>query len=300
MAATMEHQPIGPSGHDFFGIPVERDILFLNHKNTYKKRIEKRQTKLIEKLAFIKPFLKEGEKIVLVTSGCSPVSILEQLVTGWIVFYLKQALFVFTNKRIFHVPTKANYSYRNSIAHILYADCRSIVMKGRTLVVTYKNGKQEKFFYVAGRERKKIKTLLPTLPLEGAQSTTPERTHLCPRCTKELIKEKYICPHCHCEFKDEGEAKKISIVYPGGGYFYTRHPFLGIGDAFAEFFLLVLVILSFIGVIQGVEGSGVGFVVFGVGLAFEKVITVYHANHFIKEYIPKEKEIRPVAATSTI
>ncbi len=27
--------------------------------------------------------------------------------------------------------------------------------------------------------------------------------------------------------------RKISIIYPGGGYFYTGHPFLGLRDALA-------------------------------------------------------------------
>lgn len=49
------------------GLPVDRDFLFSNHKDIYKKGTEKRQTKLFEKISFIKPFLKEGERILLVT-----------------------------------------------------------------------------------------------------------------------------------------------------------------------------------------------------------------------------------------
>jgi len=65
------------------GLPVDRDIIFSNHKNTYKKGVEKRQTKLFQKISLLKPFLKEGEKILLVTTGCSPMTIMEQLLTGW-------------------------------------------------------------------------------------------------------------------------------------------------------------------------------------------------------------------------
>ena len=124
------------------GLPVNRDILFSNHKNIYKQGTDKRQTKLFQKISFIKPFLEEGERILLVTTGCSPMSIIEQFLTGWIVFYLKRSLFVFTNKRIFHIPAKLNYSYRNSIAQILYTDCQTIGMKWGTLAVKYKNGKK--------------------------------------------------------------------------------------------------------------------------------------------------------------
>jgi hypothetical protein len=40
---------------NLFGLPVDREILFSNHKGTYKNGIEKQQTKLIEKISFIKP-----------------------------------------------------------------------------------------------------------------------------------------------------------------------------------------------------------------------------------------------------
>ena len=291
----MANQPIHTQEQNLFGIPVNRETIFSNHKNVYKKRVEKRQTKLIKKIPFIKSFLKEDEKILLITTGCSPTPILEQFLTGWIFIYLKRSLFVFTNKRILHIPTKRDYSYRNSIAQILYPDCNSIQIKGRKLVVGYKNGKKEKFLYIASKEKKKIKALLPTISFEGYLSEIQKRIHLCPRCTKELEEGKYICPNCHLEFKDKDEGKKISLIYPGGGYFYTRHPFLGIGDAIVETTLLVLVIVSLIDAIEGVEGSGVELFTFAILLVIEKAISVYHSKHFIKEYIPKEKEIKAIA-----
>jgi len=282
---------------DVLGLPVDRNIIFSNHKDTYKQKIEKRQTKLLQKISFIKSFLKEDERILLVTTGCSPMSIMEQFLTGWIVFYLKRSLFVFTNKRIFHIPTKFNYSYRNSIAQTLYADCQTIEMKGRTLVVRYKNGRKEKFYYMGGKERKKIKALLKTISLEGVQSKTARRINLCPRCTKELIEDEYTCHNCRLEFKSKAEAKRISIVYPGGGYFYAGHPWLGIGDAITESILLLFVVLTLVDALQGGKDGFGSFVLFSIILALEKALTVYHSSHFIKEYIPKEKEIKPIIAS---
>lgn len=278
---------------NIMGLPVDKEFLFSNHKNIYKKGMEKRQTKLIEKISFIKQFLKEDERILLVTTGCSPMSFMEQFFTGWVVFYLKRSLFVITNKRIFHIPTKADYSYRNSIAQILYADCNTIEIKGRTLEVKYKNGKKEKFYYIAGKERKKLKALLKATSLDGVQSKTPGRMHLCPRCTSNLIEDEYICPKCRLEFKNKAEGKKNSILYPGGGYFYTRHWWLGVSDAIAETFLIVLVISLLVGTVQGEKDGILAFSFVLVLLVLEKVITIYHTDHFIKEYIPKE-EIKPI------
>lgn len=287
-------QSMSSQERNLLSLPLDRETLFSNHKNFYNKRVEKRQTNLLKKIPFIKNFLKDGEKILLVTTGCSPVSILEQLVTGWIFIYLKRCMFIFTDKRIFHIPTSMSYSYRDSIAQILYTDCKLIRMKGRTLVVEYKNGKKEKFHSVAWREKKKIRTLLETISLEGSPSKATGRVHICPRCTHELEEEKYTCPNCHLEFKNKAEGRRISLIYPGGGYFYTRHPFLGVGDAITETLLLVLAIVSLLNVFKGTEGSGVELFIFALPLAIEKAVTVYHSNHFIEEYIPTQKKIKPI------
>jgi len=278
-----------------FSLPIDREFQFSNHKGIYKKGIEKRQSKLLKKIAFIKPFLRPDEKILLVTTGVSPISILEQIFTGWIVFYLKRSIFVLTNRRIFHIPTTMGYSYRNTVAQIVFADCDIIQVRGRGLVVKYKSGHEERFLFIPRRERKKIKTWLSSTALHGEPSKAGQRGHLCPRCTNELENNQFSCPNCRLEFKTQAQALKLSLLFPGGGYFYTRHPVLGLGDAFVEGFLLIVVIGSMIDMINGVEGGGFGVVFFGIILVMEKALTVYHAHHFVREYIPVDKEIRPLA-----
>ena len=51
-------QPAGFMSPKVFGLPVDRDVLFSNHKNIHKKRIEKRQRKLFVKLGPLKPFFR--------------------------------------------------------------------------------------------------------------------------------------------------------------------------------------------------------------------------------------------------
>jgi len=280
--------------HHSKGLPIDPDCMFSNHKNVYKKRVEKRQTKLLEKLPFIKPFLGKAEKIVLVTTGCSPMSLLEQYLGGWMVVYLKRALFVFTNTCIFHIPTTSKYTYRHSIAKILYADCTAIKIKGHTLVVTYKNGQKEKFHYIARAERNKLKAWLKTILFDGSSGKEQARRHLCPRCTEELIDDHYMCPRCNLEFKNKAEGKRTSILYPGGGYFYTRHWWLGIGDAITETALIIAALSLLLDALQGSNGGFGPFWMIVVFLVLEKAISIYHAHHFIKEFIPAKKEITPL------
>ena len=65
-----------------FDLPVDRDIMFADHKGKYKKKIEKQQRNLIVKIPFIKPFLEPDENILLITTGYSLVDTLDQILTA--------------------------------------------------------------------------------------------------------------------------------------------------------------------------------------------------------------------------
>jgi len=38
------------------------------------------------------------------------------------------------------------------------------------------------------------------------------------------------------------------------------------------------------------------FIFFGLILGLEKLYSVYHAKHYVKEFIPVDKEVRPLKA----
>jgi len=276
------------------GLPFDADTMFADHKGVFKPRIEKKQRKLAGKLLFLKEFLEDGEKLLVTTTAVSPTSFFEQLTTGFIFVYIKRCLLVMTDRRIFHIPTNMNYNYRRSIAQIRYSDTESIVQKGSKLKIKYKSGAKDLFLYVRRAERKKIRAILPSLSHEGPPSKSGKRVHLCPRCSAELENDLFECPSCALEFKSRKTALKLSIWLPGGGYFYTGHPLLGIGDALFELLLILAVIVSLIPDAEFPDGNFGSAIVFGVILLIEKMITIYHANHFVKEYLTKDKEIKPV------
>ena len=294
-------EPTGIMGPQIFGLPVDRETLFSNHKKIYKKRIENRQRNFIVKLPFLKPFLKTGEKILLVSTGYSPIAFLAQYVTGFLFVYLKRSLFVFTNHRIFHVPTTPNYKFRQSLSQIYYAGCQSLELKGGTLVVQYaKSGKIEKFKAMALSERKKIRALLKQKPFSGTKSQVGERFHLCPQCTRLLTAAKYVCESCGLKFKNKIFAYILAILFPGGGYFYTRNYLIGLLDAVVGIFLLVYIAVILQDVLNGVEGKMGKMLVIGAIFAAVKIISVIHSTHFVNEFIPRKKEVQanPAAAKS--
>jgi hypothetical protein len=281
------------------GFSINQSIAFSNHKGVFKERLKKQQTKILKPITpLLKQFLEPGEEVLLAMRGCSPMSFMEQLTTGWIIYYIKRCALVVTNQRILHFPTRQNYSPRHSIAQIRFGDVDTIkpsTFLGRKFMVKYKNGSKETFLYV--KDMKKFKTVLNDIRMTAQQPTSYGiRHHLCPKCTAPLVVGEYICPSCKMEFKNEKKAQMLSILLPGGGYFYTGHHVLGIGDAIVETIFIVMFVTGLVNLISGAESeAGLPIViVFGLFLFLEKLYTVYHAKHYVKEYIPVDKEIQPL------
>ena len=271
-----------------FGMPVDREILFTNDRNVYQAGIEKRQRKWFVKLSFLKSFLLSGERILRITPARSPLCWYEQLLTGGVFLGLERAFLVFTSYRILHIPTDSAYAYRQSIAQVRYRDIRSIHMRWRTLIIAYKNGKTERFGGIAFRERKKIKQLLPALPLMKQVLQPVGRRHLCPRCTAVLSERTMRCRRCELPFKSKWVAGLMALLFPGGGYFYSRLIFPG-----AIFFALEALLLSMLAAIGASlvpVGKDRSFLLGGLVLIWAgiKAAGWIHAGHFFKQYIPRK------------
>lgn len=279
--ADQQNRPIS-------GLPVNTDFLFADKNGDYKASIEKKRTKLLRKLGFLAHFLDQDEQIVFVTTGCSPASFLEQYTIGYLwIMLIKRALFVFTNKRILHIPTTAKFEYRGSIAQILYQDCQNLYVKGTTLHAEYRTGKKDAFFGIPRSDGAIIRRMNIAAPDPAVPSARPERSHLCPNCTQVQDTEPSTCPGCGLPFKTSAEAVKYSLLFPGGGYFYVRRRGLGALDAVGETYLSVITFMALVGTLLGHAEAPVVFVAFGVILALEKLLTIYHARKFVEEFIPK-------------
>ena len=290
---------IGVKHYKVFGLPVEQDIIFSNHNQKYKPRIEKRQRKQIIKLPFIRPFLEPDERILLVTTGHSPPTVLEKLGIGWLFIYLKRSLLVFTDRRIFHVPTTPIYKYRNTISQIPYGCCDSIQMKGGNMVVTYKGGEDtEKFISISGRERKKIQALLKLVAFDSKRARVTRRVHMCPQCAAPLYNWIPSCRKCGLKFKTGNVATLLAILFPGGGYFYLRQPFLGTITALLE--MCAIALIGFHGN-NLINGDPANLLWLGGGillLLMVKSFAVVHARVIVNELIPAIKAITFQTATA--
>jgi hypothetical protein len=274
-----------------FGLPVERDTIFSDHQGCYRKRIEKRQRKLLVKTTFVKFFLQHDERILCLTTGYSPVSVLEQVLTGPAFLFFKRAMFIFTDRRILHIPTRFNHSTRSAISQISYGDCSQITLKGRSLNIVYKNDKRECFHYLGSKERKKIGALLTSIaPVLKESGAYRQRVYLCPSCTNILDTQESFCPTCKMAFKSSLKARLRSILIPGGGYLYNRYTFPGVAVGLLETALLICLVYSLASLNAGLPVNfGVIAIFLGL-LVAEKFITTFHAQHLIEDFIPEEKD----------
>lgn len=292
--AEAAFEPVDFLGPQIFGLPVNREVLFANHNDIYKKRIEKRQRKLIVKVPFLKSFLKRGEQILLITTGYSPLNSAAQYLTGFLFVYLKRSLIVFTNYRILHIPTNSDYNYKNSIAQVAYAGCHSIELNGGTLVVQYGRAGQkrkEKFSAIAVPERRKIKALLKKkLPLSGTKGKLAARIHLCPRCTHMLPQGGKKCNMCQLQFKSKLVATIMAILVPGGGYLYIRQYLLGILNALSEIALLAFISYLIHELRQRAPIDPLHLTVIPAYL-YLKLAAIIHSGHFINEFIPRDRKV---------
>jgi hypothetical protein len=289
------------SSAETFGLPINQATAFSDKKGNFKEGIKKKQlTILKEYVQLLKQFLEPDEVVLLAMRGCSPTTTMEHLTTGWVIHYVKRCTLVVTNRRILHFPAKNDFSPRHSIAQIRYGDVEEIKPSPflSRFTVRFKNGTKEIFQNV--KESAKLKSLLPDLRLASHQPTAiGNRHHLCPKCNAVLDAGVYVCSSCRLEFKSETRARKLSIIYPGGGYFYTDHPFLGAGDAVAETFLIFMVLMGIVNMLSGAPEKAGGLfqlIFFGLILFLEKLYSVFHAKHYVKEFIPVENDVRPQKA----
>ena len=281
------------------GFPVDTAVCFSDKKSRYDKRMEKRQLTWLGKAApLLRTVLHPGEKVLLAVPACSPASVLEQLTTGWVIYYIKRCMLVITDRRILELAVRRDLSPRPSLREIEHAGVAQAKVSSflsRSLKLRYQDQRTDVFTQLDSSVYAKLGAVLPALVAAGGPVASPGRHHLCPRCAGRLRAAER-CPSCFLEFKTRSQALKYSLLFPGGGYFYTGHPVMGVMDALAEVMLLGLVVVSLVDLAKGQPGSMEALITFGFVLAIEKALSVYHAQHYIADYLPVDDTFTPVKA----
>jgi hypothetical protein len=172
----------------------------------------------------------------------------EQFFLGWYVAYLAPATLVLTNRRILHLSVTRNGSWNRGLRSARWGDLESARIGGLLspkLHIKYRDGKKEVYWRLRGDDGKKIRLLLEVLLLTAVGETSPALSmmSLCPECRAALTPGVYECPGCRLKFKDEKALLWRSLLIPGGGFFYTGHPFSGTLHFLVDLILLLEVVL---------------------------------------------------------
>lgn len=277
--------------HPVSGLPVDTALLFSDEKHTGNEKTAKKRAKLLAKASFLTAFLDPDEKVVFVTTGCSPFG-KRELRAHAVSFVMtaKRSLLVFTDKRIFHILTTPKYEYRGSIAQMFYADCRRLYVKGTTLFVEYRTGKKEQFRCIPKGDGAVIGRITEGVPEAAVPSDVPERNHLCPSCTHVLRPDTVTCPGCGLEFKSKAKALRYAILLPGGGYFYLRRWDTAIGHVVVELFFGFMAVMDFRLVVLGHLWLLLAFIMYVGLLVYLRRCAVYGAEHMVAEFIPVDRK----------
>jgi hypothetical protein len=280
-------------------LTLRAETAFTNAAGERRDNLEREQRKRFEVVRRLVAAVAEpGEDVLYVAAATAPFSTMEFLTTGWILMSLKRCFLVVTDRRLLHVPLSIRGKSKHSIAEVRYSDVKAIKVEGLLngfVELVYRSGKKERFSQLRGYEKKKLVALLDgkaspaPVPSQGAA-----RHFLCPRCARRWAGEE-TCPQCGLRFKNQKLAFWLAVLAPGGGYFYTNHVWLGIADAFAEVFLLVLLIFGLVALALRDADALPVLAVAAIGLTMEKLISVYHVRHYLSEALPADTTFEPAA-----
>ena len=278
-------------------VALRPDTAFTDPNGERQDKLEREQTKRFAACrALLAAVTYPGEEILYIANAVAPFSTMEFLTTGWILMSLKRCFLVVTDRRLLHVPLTVRGKSRRSIAEVRYADLRAIKVSGLLngmVDLISAAGKKERFSQIRAAEKKKLATLLAGRANPApAPASGPARHFLCPRCARRFAGEE-ACAGCGLRFKYRKLGFWLALLAPGGGYFYTGHPWLGLADACAEIFLLVLVVVGLLATALREDDALPLVAIAGLGLLLEKVISVYHVRHYLAEALPADASFEP-------
>lgn len=298
-------QPVFPNTFpkaSFLGsISTREDVLFANYKGEENARIREAAKERIGKLsAAISKLLTKDEVVLYTASASAPMNALETYTLGSMGRNASRVTLVFTQERILAFRIDRQGNWRESVRGCAYADLSSTKVGGwlpRYLQLKFKSGTKISFGNLRRGEAKALKQVLPILQQSAAGQISGKAGMVpyCPTCSAELTPRVYECGNCHQLFRNESSLWWRALI-PGGAYFYAKQGGLGTLHAIVDSFItldLLIVASTLIAAVSSGKLAGtalteseIGFAYIFILAALEKLVAVYHARRFIREFIP--------------
>lgn len=278
------------------GVPVRIDVAFTDKNGKENRSVRKQAEKALKNLGpGLLKVMAPNEFVIYMAGACAPMSGVEQYTFGYMAQFVSRVMLVFTNQRLLAFRIDSNGKSRQSLRGCSLGDIKSTKLTGwlvRYMKLQYSDGAKENYWAMKSADKTKLKVILPKL-LEACAGSVPAAQNmqqLCPMCSAALVKGVYECAGCGQKFRDEGSLW-WRVLIPGAAYFYAKQTGIGLLHAIGDTIVtLEFLILWFAAVAAPAAEKtqdfwvGVGFVTFLLG--FEKLIVLWHARRFVREYIP--------------
>jgi len=294
-------------------VPIREDVLFASYKGEENARIREAAKERITKLSAPLTRLLMKDEVVLYTAAASaPMNALETYTLGSIGRNACRVTLVFTQQRILAFRVDAQGNWRDSVRGCAYSDLSSTKIGGwlpRYVQLKFDGGAKISFGNLRRGEAKTLKQVLPVLEasVAGQLSGKPNMVPYCPACSAELTPRVYECGNCHQLFRNESSLWWRALI-PGGPYFYAKQSGLGTANAISDtLFTLGLLTVAITVVssatkdLASMEAALAYLLVFTI---LEKLVAVYHARRFVREFIPiegtsQQQNLRAASTTAT-
>lgn len=273
---------------DTLTIPVRREVCFSDDTGAFDERVRKQQLSYVYKLEpLLRRVLGSRESVLYVVRCQWPRIIIDIMTSGWLSYFMNQAMIIVTSERILFLRIKQDNSPIGTLSQASYTDIASCKRTGfgQVLQFAYTSGRIERFSSMPARSSKKLIQVLKTLIPGDRVTDQGRRQYICPRCNGKLTEGRYSCPNCSLQFKDPASTLKHALLYPGGGFFYLRKRFFGFQHAVSELFLIGLLLVALLDVIDDPASTGLAIVA-AILLLLTKTIHAVHARSCAGEFVP--------------
>jgi hypothetical protein len=288
-----------------WGFPVREDVAFTdshgeeNHRHI--RRLQRALEKLQEPLARI---LEPGETVLFCTRGQIIPDHPERYLLGVQSHYLSPSALILTNRRFLQLSLKRNGRWRQNLRSACWADVKASHITGLLygkLHLEFRQGAKETYWRISKDAAKKIQFLLGILlpASAGEAPQVPSVANLCPQCLTALAPGIFGCHHCQQQFKDEKTAVLLTLLVPGGGYFYVGYNLWGVYHAIIDvglFLNALLWLLLGLGIIplpsvpgarSGISTSFLLAALSAALLALDTWLAIRVARKAVRNFIPQ-------------
>jgi len=227
------------------GIMVRDDTAFTNRKGVEKRGIRRRTERALDKLQEpLRKILEPDEAVLYMARAQNVVGGTGQFFLGSHYYFLAPTMVVLTNRRLLYLLVAWNGEWKRSMRGARWGDieeAKVTSLLGSGIRIKCRDGKKEVYRGMLRDDSTKIQVLLEALLPQAGNETSSAlgMTSYCSECRAALIPEVYECPSCRLHFKDEKTVVKRSLLIPGGGFFYTGHPFVGMLHAMGDLILVI-------------------------------------------------------------